>query len=464
MRTIFMDTRNALKTTETAAAIGRRKFVKIMAGAGAATLAGAGTARAFSSSAKGKIVVVGGGAAGISTAAKLLRWLETPDITIIDPSDLHYYQPGFTLIGGGVYGADDVYRKQSDCIPAGARWIKDSVAEIDPSKNRISTLKSGTVPYDFLVLAPGIQINWDGVEGITRETLGEGDAHCIYDHQGAVRTWRGMQKFAESGGRGLFFDTYTKHKCGGAPKKICMLTEHLSRKRGTREKLDLNFFTASPELYDVPFFTKRLLEIYGERGIPIATRTRLKGIDTSSKTAYFRTEMPAKSDPSKTETVERKERYDFIHFLPPMTAPDFVRKSGLSIETGKRAAEGWAAVDKHTLVHPKYSNIVVLGDASALPTSKTSAAVRKQYPVAAKNLISLMEGKAPEEKYDGYAACPIITDYGHVLMCEFDYAKEPMISFPLSLMDMSRESRIAWLLKVYALKPMYFYGMLNGLV
>ena len=306
-------------------AMDRRRFVKIMAGTGMATFVGMGSARAFSSPAKGKIVVVGGGAAGISTAAKLLRWLEKPDITIIDPSDMHYYQPGFTLIGGGVYGADDVYKKQADCIPDGAKWIKDSVAEIDPSKNKISTLKSGTVPYDFLVLAPGIQINWDGVEGISRETLGEGDAHCIYDHQGAVRTWQGMQKFAKNGGKGLFFDTYTKHKCGGAPKKICMLAEHLSRKLGTREKLDFNYCTASRELYDVPFFTKRLLEIYKERNIPVSTRTKLKGIDTSTKTAYFQTEVPSKTDPSKTEILEKKEGYDFIHFLPPMTAPDFVK-------------------------------------------------------------------------------------------------------------------------------------------
>lgn len=147
-----------------------------------------------------------------------------------------------------------------------------------------------------------------------------------------------------------------------------------------------------------------------------------------------------------------------------MTAPDFIKKSGLSIEKGKTAPEGWAAVDKQTLVHPKHKNIIVLGDASALPTSKTSAAIRKQYPIAAENLISIMEGNEPSEKYDGYAACPIITDYGHVLMCEFDYAKEPKISFPLSLFDMSKESRLAWFLKVYMLKPIYFYGMLNGLI
>lgn len=451
---------NSLKKIAT---LDRRHFIKIISTAGAATLVGANSAKAFSSSAKGKIAIVGGGAAGISTAAKLLRWLDSPDITIIDPSDLHFYQPGFTLIGGGVYGANDVYKKQEDCIPEGAKWVKDSVVEIDPSKNKITTLKSGVIDYDFLVLAPGLQINWNGVEGISKETLGVGDAHCIYDYNGAIKAWQGVQKFAQNGGKGIFTDTYTKHKCGGAPKKICLLTEHLSRKLGTREKLDFNFYTASKELYDVPFFTPRLMEIYKERNVPISTRVKLKGIDTATKTAYFQKLVADKNDPKKTSLIETKESYDFMHFLPPMGAPDFVKKSGLSVESGKRVSEGWAAVDKYTLVHPKYQNIVVLGDVASVPTSKTSAAIRKQYPIAARNLISLMEGKAPELKYNGYAACPIVTDYGHVLMCEFDYAKEPNISFPLSLFDMSKESRLAWLLKVYILKPMYFYGMLNGL-
>ena len=82
------------------------------------------------------------------------------------------------------------------------------------------------------------------------------------------------------------------------------------------------------------------------------------------------------------------------------------------------------------MVHKKYQNIVSLGDVAGIPTSKTSAAIRKQVPIAAKNLIALMEGKEPTEKYNGYAACPIVTDYGHVLLCEFDYEKKPDISFP----------------------------------
>ncbi len=439
--------------------IDRRHFFKLMAMAGVLTAANTQKAKAFSSKAKGKIVIIGGGAAGISMAARLKNWLDKPDITLIDPSDRQFYQPGFTLIASGVYKPDDVWRKQEDCMPSDIKWIKDSVTAVDPVFNQVMTKNNGKIAYDFLVLTPGLQINWEKVEGITQATLGQGNAHCIYDFEGAQKTWKAIQEFSKTGGRGIYTDTYTKHKCGGAPKKICLLTEHYTRKQGTRETVDLNFYTASKELYDVPFFTPRLLEIYKERNIPINLNVRVKGVDTATKQVHF----------EKIETVGDKkvytpfvEDYDFLHFTPPMSAPDFVREAGLGWTEGKLAADAWVMVDKETLVHKTYPNIISLGDVAGIPTSKTSAAIRKQVPIAAKNLISLMEGKEPAEKYDGYAACPIVTDYGHVLLCEFDYKKEAQNSFPFTLLDTSKEQWAAWLLNVYFMKPMYFYGMLNG--
>ncbi len=441
--------------------INRRNFLKFATIAGATTAVAGGIsykALKFSSNAKGKVVIIGGGAAGISVAARLLRYLNNPDITIIDPSDRHYYQPGFTLIAGGVYSADEVWKNQSDCMPSGAKWIKDSVKIIDPEKKIITTEKSGNVDYDFLVLTPGLTLRWDLIEGIDEASLGTGNAHCIYTHQGAIKACAAMKEFAKKGGKGIFTDTYTKHKCGGAPKKVCLMTEEQSRNNKCREALDINFYTASKQLYDVPYFTPRLLQIYQERNVKLNLNTRVKGIDTASKKVLLETIKSGKVVKSTFED------YDFLHFLPPMTAPQFVKNSGLSEVGGKRDAELWAATDKQTLVHRKYKNIVVLGDVAAIPTSKTSAAIRMQVPIATMNLISLMEGKEPSIIYDGYAACPIITNYGKLLMCEFDYKKERKSSFPFSMMDMSKESRLGWLLKVYALKPMYFYGMLNGLV
>lgn len=440
--------------------IDRRHFMKIMAAAGITSFIIPQKSHAFSSKAKGKIVIIGGGAAGLSMAARLNRWLDSPDITLIDPSDRQYYQPGFTLIASGVYSPDEVWKKQEDYIPDGVKWVKDTVSAVDPVWNQVTTSDNGKIPYDFLVLTPGIQTNWEQVEGITQPTLGEGNAHSIYDFEGAQKTWKAIQEFSKTGGKGVYTDTYTKHKCGGAPKKICLLTEHYARKQKTRDNLSLNFYTASKELYDIPYFTPRLLEIYKERNIPINLQVRVKGVDTSAKEVHL----------EKTETVGDqkivtpfKEDYEFLHFTPPMSAPDFVREAGLGWTEGSLAREAWVMVDKETLVHKTYPNIVSLGDVAGIPTSKTSAAVRMQVPIAAKNLISLMEGKEPELKYDGYAACPIVTDYGHVLLCEFDYNKKESISFPFSMLDMSKEQRAAWFLKVYALKPMYFYGMLRGL-
>ena len=358
--------------------VDRRHFFKLLAATGLIAGANTGKANAFSSSAKGKIVIIGGGAAGISMAARLKHWLDEPDITLIDPSDRQFYQPGFTLIASGVYQPEDVWKKQEDCMPSGIKWIKDSVAAV---------------------------------------------------------------------------------KCGGAPKKICLLSEHYARKQGTRDKLQLNYFTASKELYDIPYFTPRLLEIYNERNIPINLNVRVKGVDTSAKQVHFEKIETKGEEKIVTPFVED---YDFLHFTPPMSAPDFVRDAGLGWTEGKLAADAWVMVDKETLVHKKYQNIVSLGDVAGIPTSKTSAAIRKQVPIAAKNLIALMEGKEPTEKYNGYAACPIVTDYGHVLLCEFDYEKKPDISFPFSMIDTSKEQWLAWILKVYILKPMYFNGMLNG--
>lgn len=435
----------------------RRNFVKQVSAA--AVLAGMpvftqGCTENPAKSIAVKILIIGGGAAGISVASRLRRILNKADITIVDPAEKHFYQPGFTFIGAGIWKADDVWMKQEKLIPSGVRWIKDSIIEVDAAHNS-ATLKGGNkISYDFLVLCPGLQENWSLIQGITKETLGQGNAHSIYDWQGSCKTWTAVDKFARTGGRGIFTDTWTKHKCGGAPKKICLLTEQLARKHGKREACTFKYFTGSKELYNVPHYTPRLLEIYKEREIPVSVRCRLTGVDTATKRAYF-----LNSETGQTFT----ENYDILHFAPPQSAPDFVRNSGLGWQEGKLAPEAWVKTDKKTFVHLDNPNIICLGDAAGIPTSKTSAAIRKQAPIAVENLCSLIAGKAPESIYDGYAACPIITDYGHVLMAEFDYEKKCKQSFPFSLIDTTKELRSAWWLKLYVLKPMYFHLMLRGL-
>lgn len=453
--------------------IDRRTFMKLAAASGLTVGMGIGGGCGRRSSKVVKIVITGGGAAGLSMAARLRRRVGNAKIVLIDPAERQFYQPGFTLIGGGVYKANQVWRPQSRCIPRGVEWVQQAVTAVDPTAQQVVVADGTRYEYDFLLVTPGIQCNWEQIEGITQGTLGVGNAHSIYDFEGAQKTWVAIQEFVERGGRGVYADTYTKHKCGGAPKKICLLTEHLARKRKRRDGVVLDFFTASGQLYDVPYFTPRLLDIYKERNVSITIRTRIKGVDTAAKQVHFIKSEKVKQEVSggadggmrvveKSVTSEYKEDYDFLHLTPPQSAPDFVREAGLGWTEGDLAAEAWTMVDKDTLVHKLYPNIISLGDVAGVPTSKTSAAVRKQVPVAVENMVALIEGDAPTAIYDGYAACPIVTNYGHVLMAEFNYQKERQSSFPLSMMDMSRESRIAWFLKVRALKPLYFYGMIPG--
>lgn len=453
----------------------RRTFLKAGVGTAAVLGIGGGVMHHLNMvDAKGRILIIGGGAAGCSFAARLMRRLSNPDITLIDPADRQYYQPGFTFIAAGIFKPDEVWKPMSKCIPSGVKWIKDSVIELDPVKQTARTAGGQMVEYDFLVLTPGLQINWDKVEGISRETLGQGNAHCIYDFMGAQRIWPAIQELVAKGGRGVFTDTYTKHKCGGAPKKICMLTEHLARKEGKRDGVQLDYFCSEKALYDVPLYTPRLLQIYEERNIGLEVRHRVKGIDTLAKKVYLEhyekvkeTQTDAQGNETEVEreiVTPRVEDYDLLSFVPPQSAPDFVRNAGLSWTEGKLAKDGWAMVDKKTLVHLAYPNIVCLGDVAGIPTSKTSSAIRIQLPIAVDNLLSIMQGKEPTKEYNGYACCPIVTDYGHVLLCEFDYDKNPDISFPFTLQDMSKEQTSAWMLKKHFLKPMFFYGMLNGLM
>jgi sulfide:quinone oxidoreductase len=433
--------------------LSRRGFLATAAGAGAA-YAGYRVVRFQmpTSNARAKVAIVGGGTAGLAIAARLQRALKQPDITLIDPAAEHFYQPGFTLLAAGVFQPDQVVRQQSGLVPSGVRWVQDSAAEIDPDHNRVMTTSHGPVNYDFLVLCPGLQMNFERIEGITRAGLGRGNVHCIYDYRSAQNCWPAIQKLAETGGRAIFSDTWTKLKCGGAPKKIYMIADDWCRKKGSREKVDFQYYSATDHMFDVPLFRKRLEEIWAERKLPLALNHRIRAVDPEKRQVTF----------EKQPGLERVTLdYDFLHIVPPMSAPDFVRKSPLAVNPKDGKAEDWVPTNKSTLVHARYPNVMCVGDVAGLPTSKTGAAIRMQAPIAAANLISLMEGKAPSLHYDGYTACPFVTEYGKVLMAEFGYDKKPSPTLPL--LDPGREHSAGWFLKVHVLPPLYFKGILRGM-
>ncbi|MGR3276644.1 FAD-dependent oxidoreductase [Acaryochloris marina NIES-2412] len=392
-----------------------------------------------------QIVIVGGGSAGITVAAQLLQQLRSLDILIIEPSDQHYYQPGWTLVGGGCIPFEATVQPQQKLIPPEATWLQDTVDQFDPEHNRLHTQQGTQVTYDYLVVCPGIQINWDQVKGL-QEALGKGGVCSNYAIGGAAYTWETIQQF--QGGNAIFTYPATPIKCAGAPQKIMYLAEEAFGRRGVRQKSQISYCTATGKIFGVDAFVPALMNVVERKDIDLKTKHNLKEIRSDEKVAIFEV-----SQDTETETISMP--YDMLHVAPPMSTPDVIKNSPLAVE----GPGGWVDVDKYTTQHHQYPNIFSLGDASSLPTSKTAAAIRREAPVLVQNLLAQMKQTPLTGQYNGYSCCPLITGYDKTILAEFDYEAQPYPSFPV---DSTKERTSMWLLKRHVLPWVYWNRMLKG--
>lgn len=388
-----------------------------------------------------QILIVGGGTAGITVAARLRNADSSLDVAIIEPSDKHYYQPLWTLVGGGIFKPEESGRDEADLIPYGVDWIKDRVESFDPNSNSVTTRESGTISYDYLIVAPGIQLNWDQVKGL-KESVGKDGVCSNYSIDTVGSTWKFVRGMTE--GVALFTQPAGAVKCGGAPQKICYLAEDHFRRSGVRDQIEVIFTLAGPRLFAVDRYREVLEKVAERKGVQPRFRHNLVEIRSDSKEAVYR-----HMDTDEEIVI----KYDMIHVTPPMSAPDFVSNSELANEAG------WVDVDKHTLEHTRFANVYALGDASSLPTSKTGAAIRKQAPVLVANLLSSMKHQPALASYDGYTSCPVVTGYDSLVLAEFDYSGQPAETFPF---DQSKERFSMFMLKKFGLPALYWHGMLRG--
>lgn len=389
-----------------------------------------------------QVLIVGGGTAGITVAARLTKgWFNKRDVAVIEPSDKHYYQPLWTLVGGGVVGKSITKRSEASVMPRRAKWIRDAVAEFHPEQNYVVTRGGQKISYDWLVVAAGIQINWGKIPGL-KESIGKEGVCSNYSFETVDSTWESLRNFR--GGTALFTQPSGAVKCGGAPQKIMYLAEDYFRRTGIREKCNVIFAAASPHIFAVDRYRETLEKVVERKQIDCRFRHELIEIRPSSKEAIFK-----HLGTGETATIP----YDLLHVAPPMGPPQFIASSPLA------DSHGWVEVDPATLQHKRFPNVFGLGDCSNLPTSKTGAAIRKQAPVLVRNLIAAMRGQPLSARYDGYTSCPVVTGYGSLVLAEFDYDKKPAETFPF---DQSKERWSMWLLKRYVLPILYWQGMLKG--
>jgi len=397
---------------------------------------------------RARVVIIGGGTAGISVAARLARAGEE-NVAIIEPASKHYYQPLWTLVGAGVVRAEETERDEASYIPPNARWVQDAAEEIDPVAQTVRVRGGGRIGYDFLVVAPGIQLDWDAIPGL-RAALETESCSSNYDYRLAPKTWRMIENF--HGGTALFTHPAGPIKCAGAPQKIMYLAcDHL-RRTGALRRSRVVFAAAGKAIFGVAAYRAALEKVVARYGIEPRFERNLIEVIPDRKEAVF---ALLGSPDGARETI----RYDILHAVPPQSAPDFIKRSPIAHADGPN--KGWAKADKFTLQNPDYPNVFAVGDASELPTSRTGAAIRKQSPVLVENLITVMRGKEPKARYDGYASCPLVTSYDTMLLAEFDYTGTPAPSIPL--IDTQKERHDMFLLKRYGLPWMYWNLMLRGL-
>lgn len=387
------------------------------------------------------IAIVGGGTAGITVAARLRRALPKVSILILDPAQEHYYQPLWTLVGAGVVEKVITARPEASVIPQRVDWLPEAVATFEPEARSLTTADGTQVRYEWLVVCPGIQINWSAIAGL-RAALGKNGVCSNYSYDTVDYTWQALRKLRD--GTAIFTMPATAVKCGGAPQKIMYLAEDYLRREGRRDQVEILYTPAGPSIFGVEKYRHALERIVRERGIHARFRHNLVEVRGEQREAVF-------------EQLDTKERvtlpFSMLHAVPPMSAPDFIRQSPLSDK------DGWCAADKYTLQHPEFPEIFALGDASSLPTSRTGAAVRKQAPVLVRNLLAQRDGRSLTARYDGYTSCPIVTRYGRMMLAEFDYDGNPAETFPF---NQAKERYSMWLLKRYVLPQLYWHGMLKG--
>ncbi len=399
------------------------------------------------STARARIVIVGGGTAGI-IAAHWLRRAGQGDIALIEPSRQHFYQPLWTLVGAGAARQQATVRPEADYIPPGVRWIQDRVVEINPERQEVATGSGQRVGYDALVVAPGIQLNWDAIPGL-REALREGHACTNYAFDCAPRTWELIRNFR--GGTALFHMPGTPIKCPGAPQKILYLAADHFRRRGILRDVNLIYGAGTASIYGAKEYAAVLNPVLERYGIDARFHHELVEIRAERKEAVFQAKGAA--DPGRVAIP-----YDLLHVVPPQSAPDFIRDSPLA--ASPNPGQGWVKVDQYTLQHLDYPNVFAVGDVANTPNAKTGAAASRQALVAAANVASYLQGREPAARYNGYIACPVVTGYGRMLLCELDYSGRPAPSIPFG--DPFRERYDMWLLKKHGLPWLYWHLLLRG--
>jgi sulfide:quinone oxidoreductase len=392
------------------------------------------------------VLIAGGGAAGIGLASSLKVREPSLKIAIIEPSEVHYYQPSWTLVGGGAFNVKDSRRQTESLIPKGVHWIKDQITGFNPDANEVLIEHGSPIKYKQLAIATGLKSNWEAIPGLV-ETLGKNGVTSNYSFEYSPYTWELVKNLKS--GKAIFTQPPMPIKCPGAPQKAMYLSCYEWQKQGNLGKIEVELNNAGAALFGVADFVPPLMEYVKKYNAKLNFNTNLVSVDGAAKKAIF----AIKDADGNVSQVEKA--FDMLHVVPPQGPQDCLKASPVA------NAEGFVDVDQFTLQHTRYPNIFGLGDCCSSPNSKTAAAARKQIVVVAENLLAAKNNLPLPTKYDGYGSCPLTVERGKIVLAEFGFGGKLLPTFPW-LINPLKATKLAWILKKDVLPWLYWNAMLKG--
>lgn len=393
-----------------------------------------------------KLLILGAGTAGTMMLNKLDKKLDKKEweITIIDKDDTHYYQPGFLFIPFGIYQPSDVIKSRKEFFPKGTNFIMDEVEEINASENEV-ILKSGKeLSYDILVIATGttpVPSETEGLDG----PLWYKDIFDFYTFEGATLLAKKLKDW--KGGKLVINLAETTIKCPVAPLEFAFLADAYFTEKGIRDKVSIQYVTPLSGAFTKPIATKMLSQLMEKKNIHVVPDFYLEHVDNDNK---------------KIVSYDGMEvEFDLLVSIPTNMGADMVANSNMSDEDDLN----FIPTNKETLQHKQHENIFVIGDATNLPTSKAGSVAHFEGEILIENILSFINGKPLEAKFDGHANCFIETGFGKAALIDFNYTTEPLPGqFPIPVlgpMGLLKETRINHMGKL-AFKWIYWHMLLTG--
>jgi sulfide:quinone oxidoreductase len=352
-----------------------------------------------------KLLVLGAGTAGTMVVNRLCRLLDCDEwqMTIVDPHETHYYQPGFLFLPFGMYGKADVMKPKRDFLPAGVEVIKAEADIIEPDQNRVKLVDGRILQYDFLVIATGAQTRPEETPGLLEHEWHK-SIYDFYTIEGAMALAKHLRNW--QGGRMVVNVVENPIKCPVAPLEFLMLADWFFHEQGIRDRVDLIYATPLSGAFTKPIAAKHLGDILERKNIKVVPDFMVEHVDPDAKKLVH-------YDESEVE-------YDLLVTIPLNKGDELLARSGMGDELN------FVPVDKHTFLSPKWSNVFVLGDAAAVPTSKAGSVAHFAVDCFAENFLRHIDGLEMHPSFDGHANCFIESGFGKGLLIDFNYDVEPL--------------------------------------